>query len=236
MSYHIWDNTQGGWVNLYHPRGNRQQGVPGNWRKPVDQSDCRDVLKEEQREDSEMGEVHEGRTSHQVWGDPYWRCRPDTFKKEEQEEPEMEEQTTSPTGGQKGTKPVRHGLIDPSFLNELALHAGLGAAKYSDGNWRKGYPLSLSYDALQRHANAWWAGESRDAELGTSHMAAVAFHAMVLFVNSDGIEKGVFAGGLPEEFDDRPSEVSLSDATSVILDSSPLWRQLKDGEDDEVVS
>lgn len=130
-------------------------------------------------------------------------------------------------------KPVRHGLIDPSFLNELALHAGLGAAKYSDDNWRKGYPLSLSYDALQRHANAWWAGESRDAELGTSHMAAVAFHAMVLFVNLDEIE----VNGLPGEFDDRPPKAPLSGITSVILDASPLWCQLKeDGEDDEVVS
>ena len=189
------------------------------------------------------------------WGDPsvqpyrYWQdyypympgrgeTTTGTFKKEEQEEREeqgveMEEQTTSPTGGQKGMKPVRHGLIDPSFLNELALHAGLGAAKYSDDNWRKGYPLSLSYDALQRHANAWWAGESRDAELGTSHMAAVAFHAMVLFVNLDEIE----VNGLPGEFDDRPPKAPLSGITSVILDASPLWCQLKeDGEDDEVVS
>ena len=129
-----------------------------------------------------------------------------------------ETMTTSETGGQKGTKPVRHGLLDALFMNELALHAGLGAEKYSDDNWRKGYPLSLSFDAMQRHAWAWQSGESRDPEMGTHHMAAVAFHAMVIFVNELGIE----FGDLPADFDTRPNVLrSLQRATELVVDVDP---------------
>lgn len=91
-----------------------------------------------------------------------------------------ETRTTSSTGGQKGTKVERPDLIPTTGLYWLAVHYGLGAEKYDDNNWRKGYEWSKSYSSLQRHARAFWDGEDNDPELGTPHMAAVAFHAFAL--------------------------------------------------------
>jgi hypothetical protein len=62
----------------------------------------------------------------------------------------------------------------------LARLYGRGAAKYAAHNWRRGYPWSLSFAALQRHAWAFWNGEDIDAEMGLPHLAAVAFHAFAL--------------------------------------------------------
>ena len=125
-----------------------------------------------------------------------------------------EERVTSETGGQKGSKLAQPSLIDPTFLHELAVHCGLGAIKYSRDNWRKGYDFSLSYDAMCRHLFEWWNGQDDDPELGTSHLAAVAFHAMVLFVNRDAISMET----LPERFDNRPKgRYTLAEQTEVIL-------------------
>lgn len=91
-----------------------------------------------------------------------------------------EVRTTSSTGGQKGVKPQRYSLLPPEAMNAIAMHFGKGAEKYDDHQWRKGYEWSKSFDAMQRHAWAFWSGEDNDAETGTPHMAAVGFHAMVL--------------------------------------------------------
>jgi len=91
-----------------------------------------------------------------------------------------EVRTTDPkTGGQKGSKLERFDLIPAEPLEELARVYGRGAAKYSDNNWMKGYKWGLSFAALMRHAWKFWRGESRD-ELGNSHMACVAWHALTL--------------------------------------------------------
>lgn len=91
-----------------------------------------------------------------------------------------ETRTTSRTGGQKGVKDARFDLIPVGALTQLAEHYGVGARKYADNQWRKGYEWSKSYAALQRHLTAWWAGEDVDEETGSSHMAAVAWHAFTL--------------------------------------------------------
>lgn len=49
-----------------------------------------------------------------------------------------------------------------------------------DWNWRQGYAWSLSYAAMQRHANLFWSGEDVDPETGCEHMASVVFHALAL--------------------------------------------------------
>lgn len=84
------------------------------------------------------------------------------------------------TGGEKGSKPVRFDLLPVEALTEVARHYGVGAAKYEDHNWRRGYAWSLSFAALQRHAWAFWGGEDLDEETQTHHLAAVCFHAMAL--------------------------------------------------------
>lgn len=86
------------------------------------------------------------------------------------------------TGGEKGSKLARFDLLPVDFLWSLAEHFGQGAKKYEDHNWLRGYKWSLSYAALLRHLTAWWGGEDLDAETGSSHMIAVAWHACVLFV------------------------------------------------------
>ncbi|ASR83430.1 hypothetical protein SEA_CHRISTIAN_47 [Arthrobacter phage Christian] len=96
-----------------------------------------------------------------------------------------EVRSVSSTGAEKGVKEARFDLIPVGPLEQLAIHFGRGAQKYEPHNWRKGYELSKGYAALQRHANAWWAGENLDPEMGTSHLAAVAFHALALLELSE---------------------------------------------------
>jgi hypothetical protein len=109
----------------------------------------------------------------------------------------MEERYTADTGGEKGTKLARFDLIPAQALIALAEQYGRGAAKYEDRNWERGYPWSLSFAALMRHAWAFWGGEDVDEESGAHHMAAVAFHALAL------IE---FTRTHPE-FDNRPKDI-----------------------------
>lgn len=84
------------------------------------------------------------------------------------------------TGGQKGVKEARFDLIPVPALTELAVLYGRGAKKYAERNMERGYPFSKSYAAMERHSKAWWNGEDHDPEMGTSHLAAVAWHAMTL--------------------------------------------------------
>jgi len=84
------------------------------------------------------------------------------------------------TGGEKGVKLQRYDLIPVAPLEEVAKVYGKGAEKYDDRNWERGYPWSSSYASLQRHAVAFWDGESIDEEQGRHHLAAVVFHAMAL--------------------------------------------------------
>ena len=95
-----------------------------------------------------------------------------------------EVRVTSETGGQKGAKLARYDLMPVDALRELAEHYGRGEKKYPTEagipNFRKGYDISLSYAALQRHANQFWGGEDIDAETGSSHMIAAAWHALYI--------------------------------------------------------
>jgi hypothetical protein len=87
----------------------------------------------------------------------------------------------SETGGQKGQKLARFDLMPPAALWEVAETYGRGALKYSDPyNYMKGYNWSLSYQAMMRHANAFWAGQSRDPKDGNHHLASVVWHAFAL--------------------------------------------------------
>ena len=85
------------------------------------------------------------------------------------------------TGGEKCKKMTRFSLIPPRFLWELADHFEVGAMKYDDHNWKKGYKWSLSYDALQRHIHEWAMGESRDTDTKSHHLIAAAWHCICLW-------------------------------------------------------
>ena len=86
--------------------------------------------------------------------------------------------TTSSTGGQKGVKPQRHSLLPKQGLDAIAEVYAFGASKYAAHNWRRGYEWSKSYDALIRHAQAFWDGETYDEESGLNHLAHAGFHVL----------------------------------------------------------
>ena len=91
-----------------------------------------------------------------------------------------EVRTTSSTGGEKGVKPERYDLIPVEAMASVAQLYGKGAQKYEAHNWRRGYEWSKSYQALQRHATAFWGGEDLDPEMQLPHLASVVFHALTL--------------------------------------------------------
>lgn len=111
-----------------------------------------------------------------------------------------EVRVTATSGGQKGSKPERFDLIPTDALRMLARHYGKGNAKYPAvnglDNWRNGYPLSLSYAAMQRHLHEFWQGEDYDEETGSLHLVAAAWHCftMIHFLNNPSF---------PAEYDDR---------------------------------
>lgn len=92
----------------------------------------------------------------------------------------------SETGGVKGQKAAQFSRIPFDVLTELAVHYGVGAKKYPDdpetheANWMKGYRYDLNIDALMRHLALWVGGEDFDEETGSSHLMAVAWHAITL--------------------------------------------------------
>lgn len=114
---------------------------------------------------------------------------------------EVEQRVTSNTGGQKGSKPAQLAFLPEAGLLAVGEVAGMGAKKYTPHNYRKGYPWSLSLNALYRHVLAFQAGEDTDSESGLPHMAHASWHALALVQ---------FMQDHPE-FDDRWKGVALSD-------------------------
>ena len=84
------------------------------------------------------------------------------------------------TGGQKGSKIEQLGFVDPLALLCLAEVAGKGAVKYDKFNYLKGYDWSLSFNAMMRHALAFWKGDTYDEETGCNHAAMAAWHGLAL--------------------------------------------------------
>jgi len=91
-----------------------------------------------------------------------------------------EVRSVSSTGGQKGVKVQAYDKIPPNALTELAKLYGVGARKYADHNFRRGYEWAKSYASFQRHSNLFWSGEDIDLEMGVSHMASAAWHGFAL--------------------------------------------------------
>lgn len=121
-----------------------------------------------------------------------------------------EVRVTSATGGQKGQKDRRFGLVPVGPLEDVARLYAFGAKKYSAHNWRKGYDWSLSYDAAQRHLTQFWNGEDIDEESGLPHLASVVFHCFALmeFARSypQGDDRPPPSGALYVEPEEKPDE------------------------------
>lgn len=117
-------------------------------------------------------------------------------------------------GGKKDKKLARYDLIPIRPLFAVATLYGLGASKYDERNWELGYSWSSSYAALQRHANAFWGGESVDPDNGQHHLTSVVFHAFALME---------FEHTHPK-FDDRGTKVDITSPVTIKESKGGLWR------------
>ena len=85
------------------------------------------------------------------------------------------------TGGEKGEKVERYDLLPWDAIEADAFLYGVGAKKYAERNWERGYKWHLSFASLLRHLVAFWfKRESIDPEGGFHHLAAVRFHAAAM--------------------------------------------------------
>ncbi len=71
-------------------------------------------------------------------------------------------------------------MLPVESMRELVRVYDIGRAKYGRDNWRKGMDYHRVFDAMMRHAWAWWSGEQRDPEDGQHHLASVAWCALTL--------------------------------------------------------
>ena len=75
---------------------------------------------------------------------------------------------------------LRHDLIPPEPMKQVAFVYTMGAAKYTDHNWRKGMAWSRVIGAMMRHVEAFRAGEALDQTDGQHHLASVVWCALAL--------------------------------------------------------
>lgn len=74
------------------------------------------------------------------------------------------------SGRKDDTGKTRLELIPPTLLWAVGEVLGFGANKYAARNWEKGIQYGRVYGALQRHLNAFWAGDDIDAESTLPHL------------------------------------------------------------------
>lgn len=88
---------------------------------------------------------------------------------------------TYKTGAKRAnSKKIRWDLMPLAPMRDTALIWTFGAEKYGDRNWEQGFDWSGPYASLQRHLQAWFAGEDFDPESGMSHLAHAACNLQML--------------------------------------------------------
>lgn len=121
--------------------------------------------------------------------------------------------TDGETGGQKGVKLCQIGALDPAAQIELGRVAGMGADKYAPFNYLRGFEWSKAYNAMQRHANLFWAGEDRDPESGRLHIVHAAWMALAL---ASFILRGLGT-------DDRPPRLGSDEPAAITPEEVAAW-------------
>ncbi len=94
----------------------------------------------------------------------------------------MDERPELKSGHKYDSEKSRVELVPVEAIEELGRLYGFGAKKYDVNNWRKGMLWSRIFGALLRHAFAFWRGEEIDKETGISHLIAVAWNAITLYM------------------------------------------------------
>ncbi len=85
------------------------------------------------------------------------------------------------TAGRFSAGKMRHDLIAPWALNELAKVYTYGTQKYDDDNWWKGLRWKKDvFGCILRHVWKWFRGERFDDESGVHHLAHAAWNCFAL--------------------------------------------------------
>jgi hypothetical protein len=106
---------------------------------------------------------------------------PDNEMKQYVRSEEEEKQMGNPDAGRFSEGKVRHDLIAPWALNELARVYTYGCQKYDDDNWWKGLKWKKDvFGCILRHVWKWFRGEKFDDESGIHHLAHAAWNCLTL--------------------------------------------------------
>jgi hypothetical protein len=99
------------------------------------------------------------------------------YKRSKEEEEQLGKETAARFIGGK----VRHDLVPPFPLEELAKVYTYGCIKYDDDNWRKGMKWRKNViGSLKRHLEKWIRGEKLDEESNCHHLAMVIWQCCCL--------------------------------------------------------
>ena len=75
---------------------------------------------------------------------------------------------------------VRMELLPVLPLEAVARVLTIGARKYDQDNWRKGFDYSRTYGAAQRHLSDWYKGIDLDDDTSENHLAHAICNLMFL--------------------------------------------------------
>ena len=71
-------------------------------------------------------------------------------------------------------------LLDPHFIDSIAVVLSFGKEKYGAYNYKNGLELQRIYAGIQRHLNKYHKGEMLDEESGESHLVHATTGIMFL--------------------------------------------------------
>ena len=84
-------------------------------------------------------------------------------------------------GGRFNKGKIRHDLIAPWSLEQLAKVYTYGTIKYDDDNWWKGLKWKAEvFGCITRHIWKWFRGEQNDDESGLHHLAHAVWNCFAL--------------------------------------------------------
>jgi len=94
---------------------------------------------------------------------------------------EEEEQMGQKTAARFGAKKIRHDLMPPWSIDQIAQVYTYGTIKYDDDNWWKGLMWKKDvFGCILRHVWKWFRGEVNDDESGLHHLAHAAWNCIAL--------------------------------------------------------
>lgn len=105
-----------------------------------------------------------------------------TIIKEYERSEEELNQLGKEEGARFDTGKIRHDLIPPYPLDELAKVYTYGTIKYDEDNYLKGMPWRKVIGPLLRHLWKWIRGEKIDEESGCHHLSMVVWQCFALMM------------------------------------------------------